>query len=282
MTDPLDDPMRVISYGGGVQSTALLVLAATGDPEFEAAMGGKVPTALFANVGDDSEHPDILSFVRDVVMPWAAERNVWVRELTSLRAGKVETLYGRLTRPGHRGISIPLRSEAGAPQQRHCTVDFKINVVDAWLKQYGATEEVPAVVAIGISTDELQRAKSVTTQGVRRVVYPLLEMGWDRSRCQQLIVDTFGREAPKSACWFCPFHRPATWAEMRRDEPRMFEAAVALEGMVIARQRVLGHPPLYLSRFGKPLDEAIAEAQATIPGLEPEGHESCDEGYCWT
>ena len=42
--------MRVISYGGGVQSTALVVLAAQGKI-------GHVDAALFANVGDDSEHP---------------------------------------------------------------------------------------------------------------------------------------------------------------------------------------------------------------------------------
>jgi hypothetical protein len=41
--------LRVISYGGGVQSTALLVLAAQGRIDFG--------VFLFANVGDDSD-PD--------------------------------------------------------------------------------------------------------------------------------------------------------------------------------------------------------------------------------
>ncbi len=45
--------MRVISYGGGVQSTALLVLANRGEIRY-------VDAALFANVGDDSEDPDTL------------------------------------------------------------------------------------------------------------------------------------------------------------------------------------------------------------------------------
>jgi hypothetical protein len=39
---------RVVSYGGGVQSNALLVLAAQGRIDYR--------TFLFANVGDDSEH----------------------------------------------------------------------------------------------------------------------------------------------------------------------------------------------------------------------------------
>ena len=40
-------PLTTISYGGGVQSTALLVLSATGRLP-------AVDAALFANVGDDS------------------------------------------------------------------------------------------------------------------------------------------------------------------------------------------------------------------------------------
>lgn len=41
--------LRVFSFGGGVQSTAALVLAAQGEIDFTAF--------IFANVGADSEHP---------------------------------------------------------------------------------------------------------------------------------------------------------------------------------------------------------------------------------
>lgn len=51
--------LRVFSYGGGVQSTGALVLAAQGRIDF--------PTFLFCNVGDDSEHPGTLLFA--VVWP---------------------------------------------------------------------------------------------------------------------------------------------------------------------------------------------------------------------
>jgi len=46
--------LRAISYGGGVQSTALVVLAAQGVIDF--------PLALFANVGEDAE-PDTIRYV---------------------------------------------------------------------------------------------------------------------------------------------------------------------------------------------------------------------------
>jgi hypothetical protein len=55
---------RQVSYGGGVQSNALLVLAAQGPIDYR--------TFPFANVGDDSEHSATLRYVRDVAMPYAA------------------------------------------------------------------------------------------------------------------------------------------------------------------------------------------------------------------
>lgn len=48
--------IRSVSYGGGVQSTALLVLAAASRIDF--------PSFLFANTGDDSENPATLRYVR--------------------------------------------------------------------------------------------------------------------------------------------------------------------------------------------------------------------------
>jgi hypothetical protein len=42
------------------------------------------------------------------------------------------------------------------------------------------------------------------------------------------------------------------------------------------------HPkgPVYPSRFGRPLDEAITEAQPAP--CAPDGPEACDDGHCWT
>jgi hypothetical protein len=106
--------LRTISYGGGVQSTALVVLAAQGVIDF--------PVALFANVGDDSEHPATLDYVRNVAVPWAAERGVEIHELhRQRRDGTRETLMERITKPGSRSLDIPVRMSNGAPGRRRCT-----------------------------------------------------------------------------------------------------------------------------------------------------------------
>jgi 3'-phosphoadenosine 5'-phosphosulfate sulfotransferase (PAPS reductase)/FAD synthetase len=122
---PVDMTLTTISYGGGVQSTAMLVLAAQGK------LGYDVDAALFANVGDDSEHPATLDYVRNVAKPWADEQGVPVHILDRVkRDGTTETLMGRLMKPGSRSLPIPIRMSNGAPGNRSCTSDFKIKVVE--------------------------------------------------------------------------------------------------------------------------------------------------------
>lgn len=271
--------MRVISLGGGVQSTALCVLATQGKL-------GRVDAALFANVGDDSEHPATLRYVREVLTPWASAHGLGVHELhRTTKAGYIETLWGRLTKPGQRATTIPVRGENGAPQSRHCTVDFKVDVVWKWLREQGASKTKPARVLIGISTDEYHRATSKPSPG-RVKEYPLIDMGISRDGCEQIIRDA-GLPVPgKSSCFFCPWHSEQTWAEMRRDTPQLFAASAGLEAMMQARSAALGERPVYLTdkgaRLRLPLHLAVAEAQTPLftDGAFNEGR--CDEGYCWT
>jgi hypothetical protein len=268
--------LTTISYGGGVQSTAMLVLAAQGE------LGYPATDALFANVGDDSEHPATLEYVRNVAIPWAADRGITVHELNRVkRTGETETLWGRLMREGSRSLPIPVRMDNGAPGNRSCTADFKIKVVGKWLKAHGASAYQPATVCIGISTDEITRVSNKKAMPYERPVYPLIDLGLNRSACQRVIADAGLPVPPKSSCFFCPFHRPQMWAEMRRDEPELFDKSVQLERTLNERRSVLGKDPVYLTRFAKPLDLAIGEAQDMLPGFAPDT-DTCDSGYCWT
>ena len=273
--------LTTISYGGGVQSTAMLVLAAQGK------LGYEVDAALFANVGDDSEHPATLEYVRNVAMPWAAERGIPVHELRRSRKTGVEFdgLYGHIVNhddPGTLREPIPVRGMNGAPLSRSCTRDWKVGTVGKWLKAHGATADNPATVCIGISTDEIQRVSNKRAMPYEQPVYPLIDLGLDRSACARVIADAGLPVPPKSSCFFCPFHRPQMWAEMRRDEPELFWKAADLEATLIARRKTLGKDPVYLTRFAKPLAEAVNEAQDMLPGFSGADMDTCDEGYCWT
>lgn len=267
-------PIKSISYGGGVQSSAMIVLAIEGKIDAE--------VALFANVGDDSEHPASLVYVREVMIPWAAERGFPVHELRRvMRTGEERTLWQQLMRDS-RTIDIPVRMPSGAPGNRNCTKDYKMKVIGRWLRKHGASADDPATVHIGISTDEFHRANNKRAEKYEQPTYPLLDLGLDRQDCKNIIADAGLPVPPKSSCFFCPFHMPQQWAELRRDEPELFERSVELERTLQARRTKLGRDPVFLTGLGKPLDEAIGEAQDELPLVMPGDDGSCDSGHCFT
>lgn len=261
--------LRVISYGGGVQSTALVVLAATGMIDAD--------LAIFANVGDKAEHPRTIQYVNEVATPWAKSRGLDViTERWVDRSGRVRDLYDDLVRPDLRSIPIPVFMEGGAPGRRQCTARYKIEVVGRAVRARGATPDNPATVMVGISTDEFQRVNSRRSQNWEVPTYPLIDLGMSRHDCELLIADA-GLPVPhKSACWFCPLQGPKGWAEKRRDEPELFARGVELERDINDKRRALGRDEVGLAAGGVALED-IHEAD---PQLFNGG--GCDEGYCWT
>jgi hypothetical protein len=262
-----------VSYGGGVQSTALLVLAAQGKIDYR--------TFLFANTGDDSEHPSTLAYVREVAVPYAERHGIGLHILDRHRRdGSVETLWGRLMKPESRSLPIPVRMSNGAPGHRQCTADFKIRVTGKWVKQHGASKDDPATMAIGISVDEIHRANNRRSEAYENIVYPLLDLRLRRTDCARIIAEVGLPVPPKSACFFCPFHRPSAWADMARDEPALFDLACQLEDTLNDRRDMLGKDHVYLTRFGMPLRDATCAGQDLLPLLDDTSG-ICDEGRCW-
>lgn len=272
--------LTIFSYGGGVQSTAALVLAAQGELACD--------TFLFANVGDDSENPATLRYVRDVAMPYASAHGINLVELQRHRkTGEIETLYGRLTRPNSKSIGIPVRlAGSGAPANRNCTTDFKIRVIASWCYRHGARKATPATTMLGISLDEFQRMRNDSGISYTRLAYPLIERRMSRQDCINVIARAGLSVPPKSSCWFCPYHRLSVWREMRDKEPELFAKAVALEASLTTRAKTLKRhsakalPPereavFFTSRM-KPLDKAVGDASQ--PSLFED--DACESGYC--
>ena len=269
--------LHTFSYGGGWQSTAALALAAQGRLDYR--------VFLFANVGDDSEYPGTLAYLHQVAVPFAAAHDLELHELgRTRRDGTPETLYGRLTRPGSRSLPIPVRMpDTGAPGTRSCTADFKIRVVARWQREHGATPADPAVTALGITLDEIGRARSDSGTAHQRLAYPLLDLGLRRADCPQIIRRAGLPMPPKSACWFCPYHRPSEWARLQREEPALFARACDLEALLNERRRALGRDPVYLTRFGRPLAEVFAHQQGVLFGSSLGADlDTCESGFCMT
>jgi hypothetical protein len=255
--------IRALSYGGGVQSTALLVLAARGEIDY--------PLAIFANVGDDSEHPDTLRYVREVAVPFGAAHGIEVYEAGG--SSLLQSLYRR-----QRSVHIPVRMEgSGAPGRRGCTGDFKIARVRAELVARGATRQEPAVLAMGISLDEYHRMRSHSGDDRYRLSYPLVDRRLDRAACENAIRSAGLPVPPKSSCWFCPFKGREDWRRLKRETPDLFAGAVALERTLSARTQALGRGACYLSSALRPLDQAVGDHDQ----LDLFDGATCDVGgYC--
>lgn len=269
---------RFISYGGGVQSTAMIVLATQGKIQ-------GVTAALYSNVGDDSEHPATNTYVRNVITPWAAERGLPVLELRrTLKNGETQTLWQRIMDYDGDKLRepIPVFGWSGAPMSRSCTADHKIKVLGKYIKQNTDKAEWPVDTLIGISVDEIERAGRGKNEPWEHRCYPLLDLGLRRSDCENVIRDAGLPVPPKSSCFFCPFHSMLHWAELRRDDPQLFARAVQLESTLNERRTRRDMPPVFLTRKGRPLTKVVQEAGPTLfptDGVFNEG--GCDEGHCW-
>lgn len=262
--------LKVFSYGGGVQSTAALVLAAQGKLDYR--------TFLFCNVGLDSENPDTLTYLQEVAVPYARQHDLALLELQKKRRdGSLDTIYQRLTRPGSSSIGIPVRLSNGTPGNRTCTVDFKILVVAQWIKRQGATKENPATVGLGISLDEWHRMRSDSGIEYERLAYPLVDMRLDRTACITLIREAGLPIPPKSSCWFCPFHTLPVWQAMRHTQPDLFAKAAQLEHLLNERRASQGRDQVWLTRKLKPLEQVTTDL---IQWSLFDESDVCESGYC--
>lgn len=265
--------VKAFSFGGGVQSTAALVLAAQGKIDYK--------TFLFSNVGDDSEYPKTIEYLHNVAIPYAQAHGIDLQILMKHRKGVPETLWESLMRD-NRSIGIPVRMSNGAPGNRSCTADFKIKVIAKWMKQHGATKQAPGAVGIGISLDEFQRMKDSMLPHIRNE-YPLIDLRLDRQDCVNLISRAGLPVPPKSSCFFCPFHTIRAWQELYDKEPELFQRSVFLEQTLNERRRSLGKDEVWLTSKAMPLDQVVNGSHqnqlALFPDEEGEQH-SCGPFVC--
>lgn len=271
-----DNPARVFSFGGGVQSTAILVLQAQGHlTPYE--------SFIFANVGADSENPATLDYIERITKPYAARHGINFVEVQKTRKGQPDTIASAIYRE-NRTIIIPARmSDTGAPGHRNCTVDYKIRVLDRYLKINGLS---PVIVGLGISLDEWQRMKDTDWHNLesgkllgidKKREYPLIDRRLNRNQCLRIIESAGLPIPPKSSCFFCPYHKQGEWIDMKRDTPELFKRACDVETQINRKRTALNRDGLYLHSSLKPLPQAVADQ----PRLFTET-ETCESGYCFT
>src|SRR6185312_16505568 len=93
-----------------------------------------------------------------------------------------------------------------------------------------------AVQWIGISLDEVVRMKESREKRIKHR-WPLVDLGMKRHNCLRWMERNGFPKPPRSACVYCPYHRDAEWAWLKKEEPDEFARAVKFEADL---QRVKG------------------------------------------
>ena len=215
--------LRVVSFGAGVQSTVMLLMAAKGE------ITPRPDLAIFADT--QFEPPEIYEH-----LDWCKTE---LKRLTNDQVKLEITTAGDLRRNEEQGLNvlgqayntIPFFTDTGLGR-RQCTTDYKIRPIRRLVrKKLGILpkKKVPKDVIveqwIGISTDELERIKESRDKWtINR--FPLIELGMSRGSCLEWFNKNYpDRPLVKSACIACPYHNNSMWRDMKKNQPEIWEEA---------------------------------------------------------
>lgn len=257
---PAENPaLRILSFGAGVQSTVLLMMA------LRREIGPMPDHVIFADTGWE---------------PQAVYRHLeWCRKETArlsngavgfhvVSAGNIRSDHlAGLTQQhttGQRYASMPLyTANGGGMGRRQCTREYKIDPITKKTRELlglKPRQRVKGVVEkwIGISTDELERLK-VSSNKWEHNRWPLIEARMNRGDCRAW----FAREYPgvplvKSSCLGCPFQNNERWRALRDGDPDGWEDACQFDEAIRhngARLRGMKEQQ-YVHKSGVPLRDA--------------------------
>lgn len=208
-----DSPL-VVAYGGGVNSTAMLV-------EFH-RRGIRPNLILFADTG--GERPETYETVRRV-SAWCVDRGLpAIETVMATYQGKPETLEENCLRMkmlpsiayGFKSCSLKKKV---VPQDRF---------VNAWPQAAQCWESGGKVTkCIGYDAGEERRAK-IHDDDKYSFWYPLIEWGFHREECVSVCVQARLPSA-KSSCFFCPSMKKAEILELAKTHPDLMRRAEAME-----------------------------------------------------
>ena len=235
---------RFLSFGAGVQTTALLLMDAYDEVIFADTQG---------------EKPETYAYLEKFILPYVKERGIRFTVLESEVEGTKSLeeycLKFKMT---------PSR------QNRWCTEKFKIRRIASYVKESG---HKPATAVMGISWEEMQRMHTSHSRAYD-FEYPLVDKRLTRKDCRMVILNHGWPIPAKSGCWYCPFARRLDWKKLYTEHPELYERARLME----ERQQ---HYPNYLLAGDitlKDLSQRFGEGSLSLDLFT----EPCDSGHCFT
>jgi hypothetical protein len=259
----------VLLYGGGTQSTGLLLMLCDGHLKGYT----KPDIVIFA---DTKSEPH---FVDDYILKVSEYvKRTYDVELITVSAGSLKADIKNNSNTGERVASLPLFMSNGGMINRQCTFDYKINPVNKYLKktiEIGRKKKGSEPVVnrmFGYSLDEIERCK-VSSDWWAVNDHPLVMNRLYRHEVINYINKNHPelKNPPRSACYFCPFHSDVYWRELKKKYPDVFKEACKIDEMIRIKDNLKYE--CYVHRSLKPLSEIdFSTTQLEIFG-------EC-EGYC--
>jgi len=239
-----------LSFGGGVNSVAMMLMLLDQGVEFE---------AVFVNHGTD--WPETYEYV-DMFQEWLKKHGH--KQITVLKP-YVRTIDGKIFENLYDYYEY--KKVFPMVMSRACTAQFKIRPIYRYVK-------TPCFMMIGIDKGEEKRAILSVHKGVENR-FPLIENGKTRQACKNTI-KFFGLPVPmKSGCYICPFQKVQDFKRLRIKHPELFCKATHLEDNYIERRKKEGKPPIHI-RNNRRLKYVIEENQMQI--FEQDEYPPCQCG----
>ena len=237
--------MRILSLGAGVQSSTIALMAKHGDLE-------PIDAAIFADVGAEPKAVYTWLDKLEPMLPFPVYR---------VSTGNLEQeMYNALDKKLKRWNAPPFFTDNGGMLWRKCTKFYKLTAIRRQTRKLWLAAGKPELFQIvGISYDEIQRMKESGVKYIKNI-FPLVEKKITRQGCIKWMLEHGYPEPPKSACVFCPYHDTKTWKRMMDKEPEEFKRAEELEKKIHDNQGRISKRKLFLTRWEKPIREAILEA----------------------
>lgn len=271
--------LRVLSLGGGVQSTVMCLLAENG------ILGLKPDCAIFA---DTDWEPKAVYENIDWLQSQVSFPIVQVSNGRSLHTDVVNGVNAQgqpwLTLPAY--LADAEGKEAGI-NWRQCTKNYKLEPIRKAVQEMLGVNprqilspETNVEMWLGITTDEGLRVKPSRNWWIKHR-YPLIDdFPMTRDQCQEWFAEHYpNRKLFRSACVGCPFRSSESWLQIKESEPELFEDAVMIDellrspdhnaGRMFRKRAFLHHRRIPLREAVK-LDFESKEANAFIN--ECEGH----------
>jgi len=265
---------QIVSYGGGTQSTAMILMALNGEYN--------LPRPDFGVYCDTGAEPQFINDYVEYFVEYVKQKYDFTIHKIQCKKGLEHHLLKKPTksRTGKFYVSatppfytLALDGSIGI-LNRQCTNDFKIAPIKTFINSLVPRGQKYRMW-IGISFDERSRMK-ISTYKKRVNYYPLVDNFIRRHNAIDYVKELGLRSPQRSSCYFCPFHSDNYWKWLKKYHATEFQRACELETNVQTNVQTNDVP--FLHSTCKPLDQVVFRNENQL-NMFPELIDECD-GEC--